>query len=164
MLRTVSAISALALLFTLAPVGSLDAQESRTAPPGELQALSPGSQVRLTSTGVDLERGTYLGFESQSLLVRDDRDSYEVPLRTLRSLHVRSHATVEAAWKGAIIGAAAGAVWGVIVDGTDCPTPSTCVTEYWPRVPIDAAIGLGVGSVVGAGIGRLITRWKRVFP
>ncbi len=164
MLRTLSTLIALALLSAPAAVGSLHAQESRNTLPGDLRQLSPGNQVRLTSTDVDLERGTYLGFESRSLMVRDEDDAYEVPLRTLRSLHVRSHAAWEAAWKGAIIGGAAGAVWGVIVDGTDCPTPSTCFTEYWPRVPIDAAVGAGVGAVVGAGVGRLITRWKRVFP
>lgn len=151
------------LLAALAPGGTLAAQEVAEALEG-LRSLRPGNQIRLTSTEADVERGTYVAYRSGSLVVREDGDSLRVPVRELRSLHVRSRATWEGSWKMALIGSAVGAAWGVVVDGTDCPTPSTCTTEYWPRVPIDAAVGLGIGAVVGAGVGALITHWERVFP
>lgn len=163
--RTVRHVSfVLAVATALGPVGGLEAQDAADGPPPAFEALAPGSVVRVTSTERDVEEGRYLGFRTGELMVRDGGDSVAIPVRTLRSLHMRSSATWEAAWKVGVIGAATGAAWSVIVGATDCPTPTTCTSEYWPRIPIHSAVGLGVGAVVGAGVGRLLTRWERLFP
>lgn len=151
-------------LALLGPVSGLAGQENLQSSPPGLEALAPGVEVRLTTSEAALQEATYVGYRSESLVMRDDGESFEVPMRTLRSLHVRSHAMLEGAWKSAIIGGAIGATWGILVDATDCPTPYTCENDYWPRVPIDAALGAAIGGGVGAIVGRFLSSWERVFP
>jgi len=158
------AVPALVLALALFAPG-LSGQEGRIqdSPPG-LEALSPGNEVRLTTSEAALQNATYVGYRSESLVLRSDGSSFEVPMRTVRSLRVRNRATWEAAWKLSVIGGAIGAAWTILVSATDCPTPSTCTSDYWPRMGIDAAIGAGSGAVVGAAVGSLLSRWERVFP
>ncbi|NIP60181.1 MAG: hypothetical protein GWM92_17750 [Gemmatimonadetes bacterium] len=151
-------------LALLGCAGTAAAQQAGLDVPPGLEVLSPGDAVRLTAATVRIDDGTFLGFGREVLRVRDEREEVEVPMREVRSVHVQGRATWEGLWKGAIIGTAMGAAIGVIVDGADCPAPSDCENQYWPRVPIDAGIGLGIGSAVGAGVGWLFPEWRLVFP
>lgn len=166
-LRRTASIPILPGLVALALLGSagdVRAQQAGLDVPPGLEVLSPGDAVRLTSSRVSIDDGTFLGFGEELLRVRDEREEIEVPMREVRSVHVQGRATWEGLWKGALIGTALGAAVGVIIDGAECPTPSTCENQYWPRVPIDAGIGLGIGSAVGAGVGWLFPEWRLVFP
>lgn len=151
-------------LSLLGVAGDVGAQQAGLDVPPGLEVLTPGDAVRLTSASLRIDEGTFLGFGQEVLRVQEERDEVEVPMREVRSVHVQGRATWEGLWKGAIIGTAMGAAIGVIVDGADCPAPSTCENQYWPRVPIDAGIGLGVGSAVGAGVGWLFPEWRLIFP
>lgn len=164
------ALAILALSPALAERAELGGQEPaagpqrlRESPPG-IETLSPGNEVRLTTSEADRQDATYVGYRSESLVVRQEGESFEVPMRTVRSLHVRSHSMWEGAWKASIIGASVGAAWAIIQGATECPTPTTCRSEYWPVIPIDTVIGAAIGGGVGAVVGRLIPTWQRVFP
>jgi len=163
-LASSTTLAGLLTLVLLGSAGDAGAQQAGLDVPPGLEVLSPGDAVRLTSASVRIDDGTFLGFGQEVLRVRDEREEVEVPMREVRSVHVQGRATWEGLWKGALIGTALGAAVGVIIDGADCPTPSTCENQYWPRVPIDAGIGLGIGSAVGAGVGWLFPEWRLVFP
>ena len=167
MLSTPKSALPIGVAVTLAVLGSAGhgaAQQSQPDVPPGLEVLSPGDQVRLTSARAQIDQATFLGFGDESLRVRREREEVRVPMREIRSVQVEGRATWEGLWKGALIGTALGAAVGVIVDGAECPTPSTCENQYWPRVPIDAGIGLAIGGTIGAGVGWLFPEWKLIFP
>jgi len=135
---------------------------------GQAQAatttLAPGTRVRVHQ-GVESLTGTLVSLDSAALVIATGKDTVTAPRASITALEV-STGTKSHAGKGALIGLGAGLVTGVVVgiaaSGSDNGDFFDFSAGEW-AVGVGltgAAIGAGVGAIVGAGIHS--DRWTPV--
>jgi hypothetical protein len=118
--------------------------------------LAPGTRVRVHQ-GIESLTGTLVSLDSAGLLIATGKDTVTAPRASITALEV-STGTKSHAGKGALIGLGAGLVTGVVVgiaaSGSDNGDFLDFSSGEW-AVGVGlagAAIGTGVGAIVGAGI------------
>ena len=136
------------------------AQAHFAEPPSGSVDVSVGSRVRVTSgAAAEPTIGTVAGLEGDALVVRGyvSDTPMRIPIADIQRLEV-SAGRMSHAGRGALIGAAVGAMSGVLVTIGDY---SDDVHGGDPNPAATAAIGAAGGALVGAAIGwRLKTdRW-----
>ena len=149
------------LLWTvlLAIPAALPAQDSLPAP---LARLKPGQRIRvLTVDGARLE-ARIAGLTSEPAAVRLDATDSLVPLTAIDSLWQRRTRAGTGAWVGAAaLGVPSVIFWGwfcnAVSEGTGC--------DAWNVVAglslAGAAVGAGVGALIGSGVVRWELRYAR---
>ncbi len=149
------------LLIGAAPLVAV-AQDGHRAP--AIQSLRVGQQVRVDAAQIGRVEGQFVVANDNFLTLNQDAVAVQVRLPDIERLWVRGHAT----GKGALIGAGAGVLAGVVgglllstvacepVDGGNC-TPAGVAM-------VTGLLGGTGGTVVGAGIGRAIPVWRLRFP
>jgi hypothetical protein len=129
-----------------------------------IRTIGFGQDVRIDAAPLGLVQGRFVSADGTTLILNAGNEPIEVRLPDIDQLWVRGRATR----RGAILGAGAGVVLGVVgglligsiacepVDGGDCT-----------RLEVAAVTGLlgGVGgAAVGVGIGFAIPTWRLRFP
>jgi hypothetical protein len=130
----------------------------------EVGTIGFGQGVRVDATPFGLLEGRFVSANDTTLFLRSGNEPIEVRLPDIDRLWVRGRSTR----RGAILGAGAGVLLGVIgglvigsiacepVDGGDCT-----------KAEVAAVMGLfggAGGTVVGVGIGFTIPTWRLRFP
>ena|SRR6266480_1806661 len=124
-------------------------------------ALRPGQTVRVWLADGQRFEGRLVAVDSSPLVLRFAGSHPVVALTAIDSLWLRRHSTRNGALVGGILvggvlfaGAAAFCV--EIGEGSGC--------DAWGAVAAVTLIGGGVGALLGAGVGGLFPKWKRVEP
>src|SRR6267154_4376275 len=124
-------------------------------------ALRPGQTVRVWLADGQRFEGRLVAVDSSPLVLRFAGSHPVVALTAINSLWVRRHS----AGRGALIGGilVGGFTFGVtswacsvIAEGSGC--------HDWGPVTLVALGGGSVGALLGAGVGGLFPRWRRVEP
>lgn len=156
-------ILAFAVSAVLASAGSAAAQQRTAVVPVDSLA-----RVRVTqSEAPSRVRGTFVGADSQTVVVQSGVARYDVPLEAIRKLEVsRGERSVEAgAWRGAQRGFLAGLVTGVLAGALVMSTieGDGYVGEEVAGIGITVA-GTGLGTLIGTLLGAASPgeRWERV--
>ncbi len=164
----VRAVLAVALLAALAPTA-----RGQDAPPAgvdsalhaALQAVRPGSVVRVELAGDGSLAGPLLAVSADTLRLGG---TGALPLDRLRTVWVRGRHTRRGATIGAIAGGAgglaAGVFFGAVVAAVceyDCPRPGHAMVVGGLLGGVGGALG---GGVLGAIIGAAVPRWERRWP
>jgi hypothetical protein len=128
-------------ILTLTPCQELGAQTT--------DEVAVGERVRISAPGCNLPKkdGRFGGIEGDSVHLRMAGQDLSCAMSVVHRLEVYQgrHRWNRKAAKGAMIGGALGAVAGGLLGDKD----------YYPVFdPRTAAIGLGAGAIIGAGIGK----------
>ncbi len=123
-------------------------------------ALRPGQTVRVWLANGQRFEGRLVAVDSSPLVLRFVESHAVVALTAIDSLWVRRHSTRSGAIVGGIL------VGGVIFAGvaTLCTLGGDGNCDSWSSVAGAALVGGGVGALLGAGVGGLFPRWKRIEP
>ena len=90
---------------------------------------------------------------------------FRTPLSELDAVWVSaSRATGQGALIGAAVGGGLLALGGAFLVSALCEKVNGCRDEYANVILIGGAVGGGSGALLGAGIGSLVRRWRRVYP
>ncbi len=124
-------------------------------------ALRPGQTVRVWQADGQRFEGRLVAVDSSPLVLRFAGSHPVVALTAIDSLWVRRHSTRH----GAIVG-------GILVGGGMFAGAATLCTlggdrdgcNAWPFVAGATLVAGGVGALLGAGVGGLFPKWKRVEP
>src|SRR6266853_776374 len=124
-------------------------------------ALRPGQTVRVWLADGQRFEGRLVGVDSSPLVLRFAGSHPVVALTTIDSLWLRRHSSGRGALVGGILvgGASLGLATVVCValgEGNGC--------DAWGAVAGFTLLGGGAGALIGAGIGGLFPRWKRIEP
>ena len=123
-------------------------------------ALRPGQTVRVWLADGQRFEGRLVAVDSSPLVLRFAGSHPVVALTAIDFLWVRRHST----GRGALIG-------GILVGGVMFAGAATLCTlggdgdcDAWGPVAGATLVAGGVGALLGAGVGGLFPRWKRVEP
>ena len=124
-------------------------------------ALRPGQTVRVWLADGQRFEGRLVGVDSSPLVLRFAGSHPVVALTAIDSLWLRRHSSGRGALIGGILvgGFSFGvAAWAcaVIAEGGGC--------DAWGAVAVITLGGGSVGALLGAGVGGLFPRWKRIDP
>ncbi len=119
--------------------------------PSQDVVLRPGQTVRVWLADGQRFEGRLVAVDSSPLVLRFAGPHPIVALAAIDSLWLRR----QSSGRGALFGVAA---WGcsVIAEGSGC--------DAWGVVTLIGLGGGGVGALLGAGVGGLFPRWKRIEP
>lgn len=152
----------LALLLLAGAAVTADAQSGVLV--AEAGAIDVGQRVRVEATRFGLLEGQFVSASHTDLVLRAEEETIEVRFHEIERLWVQGRSTR----RGAILGASAGALFGVIgglligsvacepVDGGDCTKAEVAA--------VMGILGGAGGTVVGLGIGFAIPTWRLRFP
>jgi len=148
----------LAVLLCVAAVAPARAQ---TPPPDLTGRLGPTAVVRVTLTDGRMLTGRYTPIGTDRIAVLAESGvSDTLSLAGIQALAVRGRHTRTGAIVGGAAGLAAGIFFGYVIgavcDAADCDRGR----PYLLTIPL---FGAG-GTLLGAGIGAAIPKWKRVYP
>ena len=129
--------------------------------PSQNVALRPGQTVRVWLADGQRFEGRLVAVDSSPLVLRFAGSHPVVALTAIDSLWLRRHSSGRGALIGGILvgGFSFGvAAWAcaVIAEGGGC--------DAWGAVAVITLGGGGVGALLGAGVGGLFPRWKRIEP
>jgi hypothetical protein len=141
----------------LVPLMRVDGQ----ATPLRDVSLRAGQTVRVRLRDGQRFEARLAGVDSSPLALRFARAPQVVPASSIDSLWVRRHGAARGALVGGIVvgGAAFGLgafVCSALSEGAGC--------HDWGAVGVFTLAGAGAGGLVGAGVGSLFPRWRRVDP
>ena len=127
-----------------------------------LKALPHESLVRVRSG--DLRTvGRLQGFQGHTLMWRVGNGDVRTPLSELDAVWVSAgRATGQGALIGASVGGGLLALGGAFLISALCD--NGCGDDYAKMILRGGAVGGGSGALLGAGIGSLVRRWRRVYP
>ena len=124
-------------------------------------ALRPAQTVRVWLADGQRFEGRLVAVDSSPLVLRFAGPHPVVALTAIDSLWLRRHSSGRGALIGGIL--VGGFTFGVatwactaIAEGSGC--------DAWGAVAIITLGGGGVGALLGAGVGGLFPRWKRIEP
>jgi hypothetical protein len=129
--------------------------------PSQDVGLRPGQTVRVWLSDGQRFEGRLVAVDSTPLVLRFAGSHPVVALTAIDSLWLRRHSAGRGALIGGILvgGFSLGlAVWAcdAIAEGGGC--------DAWGAVTLVALGGGGVGALLGAGVGGLFPKWKRIDP
>src|SRR6267378_5577867 len=124
-------------------------------------ALRPGQTVRVWLSDGQRFEGRLVGVDSSPLVLRFAGSHPVVALTAIDSLWLRRHSS----GRGALIG-------GILVGGFSFGVATWVCTalaegggcDAWGFVALVTLGGGSVGALLGAGVGGLFPRWKRIDP
>src|SRR6266699_3604880 len=124
-------------------------------------ALRPGQTVRVCLADGQRFEGRLVAVDSSPLVLRFAGSHPVVALTAIDSLWVRRHSTRSGALVGGILvgGASFGLATALCELGGD---RDGC--NQWGFVAGATLVGGGVGALLGAGVGGLFPKWKRIEP
>ena len=126
-----------------------------------LGRLRPSSNIRVHRIAGGRIEGLFTRASATTLEMTNWDEAWELPVAALDSLWVQGNS----AKKGAIIGgislAAAGAVFGIFVNGVACQPDGDPCPE---AIPVLGLAGGAAGALLGALIGSAIPRWHLRVP
>ncbi|HEV8380964.1 MAG TPA: hypothetical protein VGQ29_05225 [Gemmatimonadales bacterium] len=125
------------------------------------QRLRAGQTVRVWLADGQRFEARLVGVDSNPIVLRFAQSPQSVPISSINSLWVRRRGTA----RGALIG-------GIVVGSVSLGLLSlVCVAlgegegcNSWGYVTAGTVVGAAGGALVGAGVGILIPRWRRVDP
>ena len=126
-------------------------------------ALRAESYIRIAATGARVE-GRFLRVASDSLAVRAAAGERRVPLAAIDTLWHRQRGTGRGALIGAVVGGVGLAALGAFFVNGMCESVDGCGGDYPRVIAAGFALGAGGGALVGAGVGSLTHRWRRLHP
>jgi hypothetical protein len=129
--------------------------------PSQDVALRPGQTVRVWLADGQRFEGRLVAVDSSPLVLRFAGPHPVVALTAIDSLWLRR----QSSGRGALIG-------GIVVGGVSfAGAAAFCVAlgegsgcDAWGAVALVTLGGAGVGALLGAGVGGLFPRWKRIEP
>ena len=123
--------------------------------------LRAGQTVRVRLADGQRFEARLVGVDSSPLVLRFAQSPQGVPISSIDSLWLQRHSSGRGALIGGIL--VGGFTFGVaawacaaIAEGSGC--------DAWGAVALITLGGGGVGALLGAGVGGLFPRWKRVEP
>ena len=140
------------------------------APAGLEAALAPEvgrtRLVRLRAQG-SMVTGRLMAAGNATARLESGAGTRDVSLAGVDAAWSRRHSAGKGALIGGLVGAVVGGVFGAtsFTDGVSCDGTAECAAST--RIGNALVGGLIVGgsaALVGAGVGALIPRWKRIFP
>ena len=158
MIARALSLAAVAVLAAVArPAG---AQDSLGVPAARAAALSRRQVVKVHTATGERFYGTFVSLTTDSLVLTAATPGRlrPVALAAVDTLWVRQGS---AALPGALVGALTLASIGALLEFALCD----CDTRTgWDQAAPVATRGAVIGAAVGAGLGTLVSRWRRVFP
>jgi len=138
------------------PLGAIYAQRT-----SHDVTLRPGQTVRVWLADGQRFEGRLVAVDSSPLVLRFAGSHPVVALTAIDSLWLRRHSSGRGALIGGILVgafsfAAAASACAIIAEGGGC--------DAWGFVAVFTLGGSSVGALLGAGVGGLFPRWKRIDP
>lgn len=150
------------LLLAAAPARAQTADTASIA--RVLDGPCPGGRVRVHLLLGGSEEGRCGAVMDGRLVLQEGAGAVrEVPLTGIRTVWVRERQTGRYALRGALGGAGAMALVGIVLVNTACGT-SNCRREYAAPVAAMSLAGGAGGLLVGAVAGYGEVKWKRRYP
>jgi hypothetical protein len=150
----IAAVSAVILT-----AGAASAQESDSARARAVDAIRPGTWIRVVPRSGPATEGLFLVREGATVVWRHDSVTNRLALADIDQLWVRGRATGTGAVVGGIAGGVLGIAVGLLIGEVVCNNPD-CNANTAVAVVGFGAGGAVAGGLVGAGIGSLIPRWR----
>jgi hypothetical protein len=142
-------------LSTLVIVSDLGGQAPLEA---AVRTLKPGQTVRIRVHGGDRIESRIRSLQAESLALQLVGDSATFDVAAIDSLWVRGTATRTGAIVGAAaVGVASFAFWAAVCEGLS-EGPGGC--KEWGSVTGFSVAGAAGGALIGAGVGRLVPKWR----
>ena len=160
----------LATATLLALPAEAQTERLQTSSPGNddafIRALSQvpqNTKVRIR-TGPTFLEGSYIGFNEQGVLLQSPPTSSPIPFASIDEMWRRTRSSLQGALIGGAIGAVLVGTFGILVVRGFCESSDGCSDDYPTAALFGGAIGAAGGGLLGAGVGLLVMKWKRIHP
>jgi hypothetical protein len=149
------------LMLEPSPVGAQPRDSARRA---AAHALQPGQRVRLDVARTGRVEGRFAVASDTSLILGLEDGTTEVRVLDIERLWVRRRATAKGALIGAGAGALAGVVFGILISTVACEPVDGGNCTAAEVAALTGLVGGAGGAAVGAGVGFAIPVWRLRFP
>lgn len=143
------------------PVGAQARDRARRA---AAHALEPGQRVRLDVAHTGRVEGRFAFASDTSLTVALEEGTTVVRVPDIERLWVRGRATAKGALIGAGAGVLAGVVFGILISTVACEPVDGGNCTAAEVAALTGLLGGAGGAAVGAGVGFVIPVWRLRFP
>jgi hypothetical protein len=143
----------------LLTAGTVSAQDPDSARTRTVDAIRPGTRIRIVPRSGPATEGLFLVREGATVVWRHDSVTNRLALTDIDQLWVRGRATGTGAVVGGIAGGVLGIAFGLLIGEVVCNNPD-CDANTAVAVVGFGAGGAVAGGLVGAGVGSLFPRWR----